>query len=393
MKSNYLNQLGTGTKALLTGLFLMSSLFMGAQCNASFTYTTGANGSVSFNNTSTGTGPNTYYYWNFGAGWTTGQNATYTFPTNGVKNVCLTIIDSTSNCNSTSCDSVLITTATGTTSTCNANFVYTTGANGLVTFSSTSSILNPALASLHWTFGDGHSSYGSNTSNTYTTNGTYLVCLTVSDSLNSCYDVKCDTVVISNSSSICNPSVVYFLSKDSTMSLTWNAYPFYPSNITNATWYWGDGSSTTGLYPSHTYSAAGTYSTCVTVSVSCGTITASYCYVASIFRSSENNDMISLNVKSASPTGINKLMQAKLNLSIQPNPSNGEIILELSGDDLKASENTVQIYNLLGDKVAETQVASNTKQALDLSNLANGTYLVKVNTGNGYVTKKISVQK
>ncbi len=78
-------------------------------------------------------------------------------------------------------------------------------------------------------------------------------------------------------------------------------------------------------------------------------------------------------------------------LNIYPNPTSGEFVLELTGSDLK--ENTVFIYNMMGQKVFEQQMLNNGKQTLDVSHLANGTYFVKVNSEAGYAHKKITIQK
>jgi len=311
MKNNYLTKGKNAIKMLVAGFVLFSAFSSIAQtiCVANFTYTVGANGVVNFQSTSTGTSSNTYYWWTFGApSSVSGPTATHTFATNGMKSVCLYIVDSLAGCSDSKCDSVPVNTV------------------------------------------------GSNTVNP------------------------------------CSPSVVYTLWKDTTTALTWNAYPTYPAGITGATWSWGDGSSSSGLYPSHTYSAAGTYTTCVTVSVSCGTVTASYCYVAAIFRSNENNAMIKLNVK-AKPTGIKSIEMNNDNLSIYPNPSNGVFTMELSGTAKESKSASLYIYNMLGEKVFERQVSGATKLSLDASALPEGTYFVKLVSDKGYADKKITIQK
>lgn len=291
---------------------------------------------------------------------------------------------------------LLLTGANSTEAQCIADYTFTTGPNGSVSFMSTSSGTTASTA-YFWNFGGSNVLGGPNATHTYTSNGYKTVCLTIYSNTtapSSCSATVCDTVWITNvTSSVtpCAPSVVYTLSKDSVQALTWNAFPVYPANITNATWSWGDGNTTVGLYPSHTYSAAGTYSTCVTISVSCGTVTATYCYVASIFRSSESKAMISLNVKKSGATGIGSQTKEESQLSIYPNPNNGEFILELKGGLQK--ENTVTVYNMMGQKVAEKQILSESKQAFDLSHLANGTYLVKIDSEKGSAHKKITIQK
>jgi PKD repeat protein len=483
MKSNYLNTPKTGLKALMAGLFLFGALFAESQCNANFNFSVGPNGSVSFVSTSTGTISGTLYNWNFGGSSTgTGITPTHTYTTNGYKTICLTITNSVSAwCQSIKCDSVLITNAPSS-GTCNANFNYSSGTNGVINFGSTSTGItgstnylwtfgwgapnaygNSAVRSytangydwvcLHindaitgcsstkcdtvwitnvpttstcnanfnytlssnglvyfastfpttfsntnysWNFGGSATGTGSSLTHTYTSNGTKTICLTITNTLTNCTNTKCDTVnitTVSNSVTPCLPSVSYSLSKDSTTALTWNAYPFYPSNITNATWSWGDGNTSVGLYPSHTYSAAGTYSTCVTVSVSCGTITATYCYVANIFRSSQSSNMIALRVKQSGATGIKNQTKEESYLSIYPNPNNGEFMVELKGAGNQLKENTMSVYNMMGQKVAEKLMLTGDKQTIDVSNLPNGTYLIKINSEVGSLHKKITIQK
>lgn len=488
MKRNYLQKTKTGLKTLMAGLFLFGAVSANAQCTANFTFATGPNGSVNFGSTSTGTTISTAYFWDFGSGNTLlNPTPSHTYTSNGFKWVCLTIISnstSATSCTSTVCDSVLITNApTPTTTPCAANFNFTTGPGGLVTFTNTSTGTTGSTA-YSWNFGNGFTSNSQNPSHIYTTNGPKIVCLTITSNTTvpgSCTSTFCDTVwvttlptptcqasfnyatgpggivnftntssgtggstayiwnygdgspngsgqtpshtyssnglktvcltIITNTTTVnsctstvcdtfyvttvitptapCTPTVIYTLSKDTTQALTWNAYPNYPANITGATWYWGDGSSSTGLYPSHTYSAAGSYSTCVTISVSCSSLTATYCYVATIFKVSESAQMIALNVKPSS--GVTGIKDQKLDnkVSIYPNPNNGEFVLELNTND---RESTIYIYNIMGEKVAQKQVSGG-KQTVDVSYLANGTYIVNINSAEGSMYKKITIQK
>jgi len=52
----------------------------------------------------------------------------------------------------------------------------------------------------------------------------------------------------------------------------------------------------------------------------------------------------------------------------------------------------VYVYNTVGQIVIEKSIDS-AIQNIDLSELANGTNLVKVISENGYSTKRISIQK
>jgi PKD repeat protein len=364
-------------------------------CAANFTSSVVSPGNLVFGSTSTGipSGPPSQFNWSFGDGnFAGGPVVPHNFAANGVYNVCLAISNTVTGCRDTICSSITVTTAP--TGTCNANFSFSYGSGGSVSFASTSTGTSVST-NYSWSYGDGGSGTGVAPSHVYASNGAKVVCLTITNSVTGCSSTKCDSVHVTNATSSvtpCSPSVMYTLSKDSVTALTWNAYPSYPAGIINATWSWGDGTTTTGLYPSHTYSAAGTYSTCVTVSVACGTITAtaSYCYVATIFRMSQSSDMITVNVKQNTATGIKAQSAASGLINIYPNPSNGEFVLELTS---QAKENTVSIYNVMGVKVFEKSVQANVKQTIDVTNLAAGTYFVKINSEAGSINKKITIQK
>lgn len=281
---------------------------------------------------------------------------------------------------------------------CNASFIFSYGANGLVTFSSTSTGAASGTT-YNWTFygPNGSSTANGNTVNhTYSGNGQFVVSLNITDTSSNCNSTAYDTVNVVNVNPPCTASVSYSLVKDTSLTLTWNAFPNYPSNITNATWTWGDGTSSTGLYPSHTYSSAGTYSTCVTVSVSCGTVTATYCYVASIFRSTQSNEsnaMIQLNVKQTIPTGIAAKTKADARLTVYPNPGKGEFFVDFNENTNTVKEATLMIYNMLGQMVFEKNVSATGKQIIDASSFGNGSYLLVVKSDTGYQHQRIIIQK
>jgi len=78
--------------------------------------------------------------------------------------------------------------------TCNASFTYVIAGN-TVTFTSTSTgVTSNTLYS--WSFGDTQTSTTQNPVHTYTTGGTYIVCLGIADFSNGCVDSACQTIVI-----------------------------------------------------------------------------------------------------------------------------------------------------------------------------------------------------
>ncbi len=163
-------------------------IFVGVQlkaqnCNASFTYSIGANGLVTFQNTSNGYSPTATFNWYFGDSWISGTNfnETHQYQNNGTYSAYLFINDSLNSCADNYSVSINITNVP-----CqvNADFNSQLGQNGLVNFHSTSVLVatNTVSTIYNWDFGDGTNSNNPySTSHTYSSTGIYSVSLTVSD--------------------------------------------------------------------------------------------------------------------------------------------------------------------------------------------------------------------
>jgi PKD repeat protein len=358
--------------------------------NLSFSYYNGANGNVWFTNTSTGISPSSSYTMAFGDGSSQGSfpGGPHTYSANGIYTV--TLVSSGGGCNYTTTQTI---TVNMNACNINASFTYTIGSSGNVNFSSTTTgtVNNP---SYYWNFGDGSTAWGPNVTHQYFNNSLFNVVLTVSDS-NSvwCMDTMTQQVNLSGS---CFANVNFWMWKDSTAlpAITWDAYAVYPSNMVSTVWSWGDGSSSTGLYPSHTYSAAGMYNICVTVSVACGA-TATSCYNANIWKSmSGNSNAIAVvNVKNGSPTAIKKQEVESIDFVLFPNPSSGEFEIKMKGVD-KTSH--IKVYNVLGQEVysvIEESTDSSLSKKIDLSQLNAGTYFVKVTSGATSKNSRLVISK
>lgn len=67
-----------------------------------------------------------------------------------------------------------------------------------------------------------------------------------------------------------------------------------------------------------------------------------------------------------------------------PNPANSnKIYFKITEDDV-----TINIFSILGKLVKSAKV-SHLKNSIDISNLSKGVYLVKINSGNQFITKKL----
>ncbi|WP_046757670.1 T9SS type A sorting domain-containing protein [Kordia jejudonensis] len=72
--------------------------------------------------------------------------------------------------------------------------------------------------------------------------------------------------------------------------------------------------------------------------------------------------------------------------SVFPNPTNGQITIQLSGKDFKLT-NSISIYNVTGSLVQKININNPTAQMqLDISSMPSGVYLIHMHFTNGTVT-------
>ena len=143
--------------------------------------------------------PNTpiFYSWNFGDGNTsTLQFPNHQYSAPGWYNPCLVITNG--NCTSIYCDSIFIDTAVVLPVNCNSFFVFTQTAPYNIVAVNLASGVN---LSFNWDFGDGTTSSAAYPSHQYSSTGSYLLCLTVSDPTG-CTDTYCDTLTVDSTGNI-----------------------------------------------------------------------------------------------------------------------------------------------------------------------------------------------
>jgi len=80
-------------------------------------------------------------------------------------------------------------------------------------------------------------------------------------------------------------------------------------------------------------------------------------------------------------TSLNKISNIKTP-SLFPNPNNGQFTIQLSGI---SSQSSVEIYNVLGEKVFSRSNINYSTLKIDLSGQPNGVYLYRVMNENGNV--------
>jgi gliding motility-associated-like protein len=252
--------------------------------NAGFTFTPNnqcAGTTVSFTNTSTGTGAFTTYAWNFGdAGTATTPSPTHVYAAGGTYNVSLTIS------NGVGCTSTFNSTVTvlprpvaaiagddgdGDTQYCLSPV--DTSSSDAVTFFNTTT----GAVSYSWNFGDGSPVFNtaSNASfvHTYTNYGTYTVTM-VATGANGCTTTTTLTVVFDKfvSASFIVPLIQFSGCVPHVVSPV-NA----SQNADQYVWNFGDGTpsvtTTSSVAPAHTYTVGGSYTISVVASNSCNSST------------------------------------------------------------------------------------------------------------------------
>ncbi|MEI6489161.1 MAG: PKD domain-containing protein [Bacteroidota bacterium] len=233
-------------------------------CNAYFLASDSTGNTFQFNNYSTGS--NLTYFWDLGDGTTSNTSATvfqHTYASPGNYTVCLTVTNTGATCTSTYCDTAIVTS-------CHAAYTYVLDSLGNgVTFTSTSA---GTANTYSWNFDDGTSSNLQNPYHTYSSNGLYYVCLTVSSSVDStCSDTYCGYVSVYGN---CQANFYVNSVVGNIVHLT----NYSHGNNLTYLWDYGDGNTSNNLGDSiHTYTVGGGYNICLTVSNSALGCTDTHC--------------------------------------------------------------------------------------------------------------------
>ena len=121
------------------------------------------------------------------------------------------------------------------------------------------------IASYRWDFGDGTTpGTGAKPSHTFAAGGTYNVTLTVTDNQGA---TGSSTVTVTVAAPANQKPVASFTSSAVNLSVSFDGSKSSDSDgtVSSYAWNFGDGSTSTGASPSHTYGAAGSYTVTLTV--------------------------------------------------------------------------------------------------------------------------------
>ena len=143
------------------------------------------------------------------------------------------------------------------------------------------------------------------------------------------------------------------------------------TNATSITWDFGNGSAATGPIGSATYTQNAPYSVTITATNDCGSV----------------DSIFVVNVQ-----GISIYEQTLLGATVKiyPNPTKSIVNVELEGDVNK--DFSVELLNILGQPIQSKSISStqgNADVSFDLSSLPKGVYMIRIQSGNAVVTKRV----
>ena len=162
-------------------------------------------------------------------------------------------------------------------------------------------------------------------------------------------------------------------------------------------WNWGDGSSDSGLFVSHTYSANAVYNVCVNLLSTdfFGNIISlcSYCHGIGfdstgnvVYRAEAQNFYIQ--VIQAGTLGI-KNPKPENSLMVYPNPVANNLSLKIMS--VASADCEIKLVNVLGETVSSYQSKVNAGENqfnFNTSHLQSGSYFITVKYGNNFLTEK-----
>lgn len=231
------------TGIVVTGLY---------PCQADFDFLIIPEDPLSVQFTDISTGNIGFWYWDFGDGnMSFGQNPLHTYESKGVYEVCLHVMDFNYQCTDQICKNVEITYDP----TCEAYFTFEPLANDPFTYQFTDSSSGNIVDWL-WSFGDGSTSTLQNPEHTFAVEGSFEICLTITNQWGNCQDVFCTDVII-DIPELCSADFDFNINPEQPFTVGFT--DFSSGIMTQWLWDFGDGSTAEVQNPVHVYADTGAY--------------------------------------------------------------------------------------------------------------------------------------
>ena len=290
------------------------------------------------NFSTTGTqGTGLTFTWDFGDGNSgSGSSPIHTYSSPGIYQIICSV---SSLCGEMDSDTLILELC----SPVNLSFIDISNGNNF-SFSASPSNLN----SYSWNFGDGNSGSGLNVNHTYQTNGTFTVTLTAIDSCGNQHTYSKDVATCDAPQGDFTFNIVSTGGNGMIVNFSANA-----TNATSYHWYWGDGTSTTGVSPNvqHIF----------------GVISLNYIINLFLINDCGDSTKVTHSLKEAS------VADAERNASIYPNPTQGELNVVFD----QPVVGTLYYYAATGALLGQMEVNYESSLMLDLSALPSGTYWLR----------------
>lgn len=233
-------------------------------------------------------------------------------------------------------------------------------------------------ATYSWNFGDGSTGTGRIVSHTYAASGVYVVRLAVSNAAGTCSDTSRARVAVPRPRRghppvhpfVCNASFRY---RADSLPLSYRFIPRYVNPRLQHNWNYGDGTTGSGIMGAHTYSAAGTYVVCLSVSDSAGNCSNQRC------------DTLVVTAPTPNPTPRVAGNTSKTNLTLEayPNPMGDQLNVVFHA--VESGLANLYIHDLAGRLVTERTVSAQqgaNRFEMSVSGLVPGSYMMTVTNCN-----------
>jgi PKD repeat protein len=347
------------------------------------------------------------YSWQFSNGDTSSlSNPTINFQNNtGVTWSTLTVTDANGcvSSHSTSFQLPIFNSACFTNFSQSANYQF--GNAGEVFFNSQN---NGLVAGTYlWDFGDGTTSTQMNPVHVYTSSGFYNVCLTYTANF-FCQSYWCSSVYVDlawwNSSPFQGPCTAGFLIIPGSSNAGFiNVVNTSQGNSLFYSWDFGNGFITNLPYPFISYNNPGNYNICLTITDTMNGCTDTFCdslsidSLGNVYRTGMSGN-VGLLVSSAplpnSLISTSVAMESEnTGISISPNPSNGNFEIKFySGTTHSILEVFDVTGNLVENRIIQPKIGIN-QQRINLVDVDNGIYFIKISNSKEVMSARIVLQK
>lgn len=172
---------------------------------------------------------------------------------------------------------------------------------------------------------------------------------------------------------------------DSTVAGLYYGYNLGSGTGLSYLWDFGDGTTSTQPYPSHTYASAGQYYVCLTVNNGAG-CSDTYCDSSYLVFKTEGGLMNQLNIINPN-TGVLPVTKSAMKFRLLPNPSSNSVTI-ITDETFVGSQ--LAITDVTG-KIMKSQQLQTAISHLSITDLVSGVYIVMISNGEQTSTNRLVI--